>query len=629
MWTETGSKKRRNSLVVLLLAALSQVASSQQQVSVNAVIEKAAVFVGEDFMFQIRIDGSDNVADPQLPETNDFQITPLGGRSNTSTSIVVVNGKTTQTVHKAYIIPYRLVPQKTGNLTIPAFVVIVDGQTYATQPLTVRVKEPEEIESFKLRISLAKRRCYVGEPIAFTVSWYVGLNVSDFAFSVPVFENSTLAVFVDPAVVPDNSKEYIQFPLDKSPGAPLITAEKRRGTLEGTTYTLVEFTRMMIPKEPGTHTIPKAVVALDAVASSEDDDLISSFFRQRTYQRFVVPSNALTLTVLELPQVGKPDNFQGHIGEYRLTVSASPAEVRVGDPITITMTLAGGSYIEDALPPSLDQQRELRDDFKIPEEMSRGRIVGRTKVFTQTVRALHDDIKEIPSIELPFFNPELGRYEVARSDPIPIAVQPTRVVTFEDVEGVEAASTPQREIESSMSGIAFNYEDLGALRDERYGLATLVVRPAWTVMVCLPLLLFLGSLAGRKIVRKDPRDKRARETRAAHRALSRLLSGNAEQITDPRQFLDELLAKLKEYLANQFDLPAGALTYRDVAPLLHSQGVSSPALSQLEQAFDICEAGRYAGQTVDTSVVQKVVEMIGGVAAEAQQLDRGRKRQRT
>ena len=67
----------------------------------------------------------------------------------------------------------------------------------------------------------------------------------------------------------------------------------------------------------------------------------------------------------------------------------------------------------------------MAGNFKIPEEMAPGEIKDRVKVFTQTVRAKHPDVKEIPEIELPYFNTETGKYEVARSDAIPLSVLET------------------------------------------------------------------------------------------------------------------------------------------------------------------------------------------------------------
>ncbi len=71
------------------------------------------------------------------------------------------------------------------------------------------------------------------------------------------------------------------------------------------------------------------------------------------------------------------------------------------------------------------------------------------KEFSQTFRALSANVTQIPPIELNYFNPRSRTYEVARTDPIPLTVHGTRVVTARDAEGLAAPPAAGSEVESS------------------------------------------------------------------------------------------------------------------------------------------------------------------------------------
>ena len=171
------------------------------------------------------------------------------------------------------------------------------------------------------------------------------------------------------------------------------------------------------------------------------DDFFSDFFNrgsQGVYRKKVIESNALSLKVLDVPEEGKPENFAGHIGTYRIYAQASPTEVNVGDPITLQVALSGPVYLNHVTLPPLGEQKALSKDFKIPDERAAGKTVGGSKkVFTQTIRAMRQSVDEIPAIELPYFDTETAQYRIAKTEPIPIHVRPTKIVTvlMRKVEG--------------------------------------------------------------------------------------------------------------------------------------------------------------------------------------------------
>ena len=600
----------------------------QQEISVQAVVERTDVYVGDAFQFQIHISGVDRVEEPDLFQLSAFRITALGGRSSSTTRITTVNGRITQVVEKQYVLPYELTPLKSGTFLIPPLSLEIDGKTYTTRSIQIKVNEPGETEEFKIRLKLSKNRCYIGEPITLSVFWYIGLDVSNFVFNLPIFETPDAATVFDPETEQDPRKEYIRMPIETVFGLQYVDAEKGRGEYAGKQYPLlVSFQKIIIPHTPGTYKIPKAIASIEASIGSRQSDLFDQFFGQnRSYNRFVVPSNNLELTVAELPAGGQPDSFNGHIGKYAIDVTAAPLDVNVGDPITLTITLSGGSYMKNVRPPLFDHQPLLLKDFKVPSEMSPGSVIGTTKVFTQTIRALHDQVSTIPAIELPHFNPDADIYEVARSDPIPIIVHPTRVVTFQDIEGTDSESINGQELQSWAEGIAFNYDDLSVLEHQDYGLATLFTNPLWASAMGAPVFIFLLLASFVWRFRSDRTDPKVKKMRLAYNEFLEALqarSGANEHLENPSHYLGLIYPALQKYLGQKLSLPTTTVTYKDVEFALRELGIGEAGLACLKEMFSVCEAFRFAGEVINEQDIIHFSEDLLKVVKEIEEKLRG------
>ena len=81
-----------------------------------------------------------------------------------------------------------------------------------------------------------------------------------------------------------------------------------------------------------------------------------------------VNSQPLKLTVLPLPEQGKPEGFYGLVGRYTIEASATPTQVSVGDPITLIIKIGGSRYLKPVQWPELEKVAELARNFKIPSQ---------------------------------------------------------------------------------------------------------------------------------------------------------------------------------------------------------------------------------------------------------------------
>ncbi len=587
--------------ITVLAAAVAWLAcgaaAAQEEVSVRLQVESRTVYMGESFLVQISVDGTDSAEQPDLSNVRDFTIEYLGGQNNSSTSISIVNGKVERIVQRGFVFSYRFAPTKVGTLAIPQIAVRAKGKTYRTTPLTIEVTKPGETEDFKLRIGLSRDRSYVGEPVILHVTWYLRRDVENFQFTAPLLQSDDFD-FAVPEVKIDNSRRYYKVPI----GGGEVIAEKGRGMLDGVTYATLEFDIVLVPRRSGTFEIPEFVVSCEAATgrvSRRDffddffrDDFFS--FRRGNIEKFVVPSNTQSLVVKDLPAEGRPPGFAGHVGEYRISASAEPTEVNIGDPITLTVTLEGPEYLEGVELPPLEDQPDLVRDFKIPDERADGRIEGRRKVFTQTIRARSEDVEEIPPIRLSYFDTKEGKYRTAETDPIPIDVNPTRVVTASDAEGIEAGPTGAP-IERSTEGIAYNFEGRSVLEQQELGIQSVLDRPVWMAAVALPPALYLMLFAGLVVVRRSRRDPEARRSRGAFRRLERGLEEALGASSGGGDFHGKALEALRAYLGDKLGRPGSTLTALDVERDLESRDVPEDVTGGIIEIIHALEAGAYAG----------------------------------
>lgn len=567
----------------LVVAALASIASAQETPTVNAAVDKNEVVVGEPFVFQIQVN---NVGEAETPDLSalegDFTVEFGGGKRNSSESISFVNGRTTRVVSLQYLINFRLTPKRAGRLEIPSVTLTVEGQTLTTQPVVMQVSPPEPVKDFKLSTALSKSECYVGEPISMTTTYYIGGEVRDITFSLPVLSSADF--HAEPFDMPQQrGRDYYKIPVNSEE----VIAEKGEARLNGESFVTLTFQHVLVPKVAGELAVPEATAAAEATVGRRR---MSPFGSRDDLRSVIVPSEALTLSVRPVPEEGKPANFSGLIGAFKFSAEATPTEVNVGDPITLTIAVEGSFYLRHFELPPLQQQAALAGNFRIPEEMAPGRAEENRKVFTQTIRAESASVTEIPPIELAYFDTGTGTYASAATKPIPITVRETEVVTASDAEGYRQ-SVETIEHVAVNEGIAHNFTEPDALEPQYFGPDVWMRSGASWMLLLLPPIAW-SALAGAVLFRRLG----GIQPKVRARKMARAELGNAlADLSDAGGAHGKALQALRTYLAAKLNANASALTYADVERPLRAQGASEACLESLKRIFDECEAHHYAG----------------------------------
>lgn len=610
-------------LIIVLSAFLTLAAVAQDNVTVGAGVSKQNVRVGEQFIYQIQIDGTDNVQAPNTPVASGLKFTPAGQGANNQSSISIINGRRTVKRIRRYIINYQVIATKPGTLTIPPMQLTAAGKRYNVRAIRINVGAAAISDYIKLRYEISKETAYVGEPIEVKLVWYIRKEPKNLVFDVPYLTSKDYLISLPPTPGADATREDIALPITTL-NTEQVYAKIGDGQLDGNNYQTVTVTTYITPVKPGVIKLPPATVSCGVVVGQKrgrspfGDAFSDDFFStsRPVLEDAFASTSSKQIKVLALPEKGKPRNFSGLVGEYSLHVKVDPAEASVGEPITLTVAIVSNSSLDQVQMPDLNQQRDIADNFKIPVDIADGKTVGDVKVFNQSVRAKNADVTEFPPIELSYFNTKTGRYETAKSNAVPLRITAAKAVTAADIQGGGVVwGNNKTELESVRGGLAYNYIDSDALITQGCGFSSWVTSPEWLLTLILPPVVFLVLLSLLIL-------QRYRENTSSVRKASNALKGfkiKTRGVEKDSQAAEVMLQALQDYFASRLGLEVASITYSDVESELLACGVDSKSLLNLKKVFDFCEASRYAGGAVGGGISVKFVK---GVCALLEQIEK-------
>jgi hypothetical protein len=595
-------------ILVIFVLATTLSGQADGQVRVFAQVDTSKdIYVAENFVYNIIIDGENKPGQVDLSGLAKYNPQSAGNRDVSQSSISIVNGKTTQKIIKRYIMSYSLQAKQEGQILLPAVAVTIGGKTYQTNPVRLNILKPGTTDRLDLDVTLSEQRCYVGQPVILSVKFYISADIGDFQFNIPAFSSD--AFFIeDPDV---SNRQVKQFRL--STGISVFVNQSRI-IHKGKDSILLAFSKVLIPKYSGKIEIEASSVSANVVVgrARPRDSVFGDFGffgSRKQYKRFMVSSPPQTLTVLALPEESKPAGFYGLVGRYMISASATPTKVNVGDPITLTIKIGGSKYLKPIQWPTLEQIPELVTNFKIPSQKSSPTIQNGLKIFTQTIRANNDEITAIPPIPLAYFDSDKGEYVIAKTEPIKLEVEPTKILTNADVEGRDFVPV-NKEVEAIKKGLSANYEGPDVLRNMSFSPLGAAFRSHYLFLWAVPLLGLISSSLIKLFMQTSPEKAALKRKRSAPGKALRQLKKITSAVPQQRQ---ELLASImKQYIGDRFDRTAGSLTADDCHKAIVTVTQDRQTAGKYRDIITECEAARYAAMDTDVDNVQikEVVSLV-------------------
>jgi hypothetical protein len=547
------------------------------ELNFSADADRTTVGLGEQLQLTVTVEGTNigGAPRPQVPALGDFDV--IGSTSSQSTNISFVNGRMTQQNTISFI--YFLSPKRDGSLTIPPFKLSFKGTTYETQPIAITVTKESQAPppsrqqqqqspfglpgrsqpgsasrgSVVLTSSADRTSIYQGEQVTVTFVLYTQAQVGDLGIKdMPGFTGSWAEKLFD-------AREL----------------NWRNATYNGQRYSAATVKQVaLFPTQSGPLKIDKMTVSGQTVVSG-------GFFFDSA-EPFEVSSDPITINVKPLPEAGKPQDFGGGVGDFKVTAALSGDSSVGGEPLTLMVKVAGTGNIglvgEPKLAP-ISGVKVLSPEAKQTTRTSEGRVAGE-RTFNYPLIPTADGKFVIPEIEMGFFNPKTGSYYTQ---------------TTPRLEFVATGATGKTPLPENESGVKTLGTDILHIKSAFVRQSPSLAFLGWVFYPAGIVVLGIGLLLGRHRRRLEQDRGYARRSRS-----SRLVKKGLAEATrllaqgDEREFYAALNRAVVRYVGDRFNLETSGMIGEQIQAELASRNIDADTVAGLLELIASCDAARFS-----------------------------------
>jgi len=316
------------------------------------------------------------------------------------------------------------------------------------------------------------------------------------------------------------------------------------------------------------------------------------------------------MRVLPLPRAGRPKNFSGAVGRFKLWANASLKSCMVGDPITLEMTVRGNGNFDRVSSPLLTSPKGWKTytptaSFK-PADISgyKGK-----KRFEQAIIPLEASMKKIPPVEFSYFNTSSEKYVTLRTKPIKIKVKPDSIQAKESspkdlIQKTSLAGTSDSSGSTkTSSGLAPIHVGLGPVVAN---LRPVLANPWFIGAQGIPLgFLFVGLFLGRRNRRlsDDPALLKKKYVKQkvgkSIKEMDRAIAGH-----DVPGFFNASRTAAQERLGEVWSQTPESITLAEVKNRLSKNAAG------VRHVFENADAVAYSGQTFSQEELKQFRDLI-------------------
>lgn len=569
---KTGNRWRILALIPILFS-ITSARLAAQGVNVSASLSETAVFTGERIVLTVQVSGKDfrNVSNPQLPDLKGLQY--LSTTPSTSSNYSYVNGHTS----RSYSYIYYLQAEKQGSYTVPPITVTIDGKNYKTEPISVKIQNRNAAAQSRgngnkpdifLKMQVSDRHPFMGEQVTANVVLY-------FKSSLDVISYQP-----NPGWKAEGFwKEELDENQQPQATSVILGGERYRKA------TLIKYA--LFPTKSDKLTLSPFEVTCSVRYNTDNSDPFSSFFggsfgSQRSVD---LQTDPLTLTIKPLPNPPAGSKSIGAVGDFTITRSLSPKQIKNGESLNLTTVVKGEGNLSLISQPDY----KIPNAFEIyqPQEKSNinrnGNIVQGTKTFTNLMVARKPGSYTIPAVKLAYFNTLENRYRFATLPAINVMVTPGSASM---VTGATSGGLSIKPVTGLATWTNGHYQPITRL---------------WWFWIGLFLPLVLLGIG---YWQKTYRDRMLTDTQFArsHTALDRAVSlidkaSTFAQKNDIKTSYALLHEGLCGYIGDKLNLPPAGLSDEDYIQKLQNRNLNDDILKRLKRILNKCSTIRFAPLT--------------------------------
>lgn len=598
---------KRKILFISLLLLSSWMVWADEPVRFSASAPSTVIV---DKPFQLVFTVNSTGKDLKAPDFNNFEVL-AGPFQSTSSSYQIINGKTSSSVSISYT--YTLQATKTGTYSIPPASIMVEGQKYSSNGLSIKVLPDDgsaqsnsaskqssassaSLSSDKIfiRAEVSKSSVYEQEPIVVTYKLYTLADV----------------VGMNNMKMPDFNG-FLKQELDQNQNKQL-SYENYNGRNYGT---IVLYQVLLYPQHTGNITIDKA--NFEAVVRIQNKTQVRSifddFFDSYTNVNKNIVAPAITVRVNALPG-SKPANFSGVVGKFAMNTSITSTQVKANEAVTLKVVISGSGNMKMIKNPEIRfpdgfeiYDPKVNNNFKVSTNGVSG---SKTIEYLFIPRNAGDFV--IPSAEYGYFDLQDKTYKTLKTPEYVLKVSKskggeTTVVTnsFVNKEDVKQLGKDIRFIDTSDFMIEKENEPL---------FGTLNGWLLYIIPLLMSLIIFfiLSKKTKENANIQFVRNKKANKLAQKRLKLAQKLLNEGKK----DQFYEEILKAVWNYLSDKLAIPAAELTKIRIENELISRTVDTDAVKQITEILNTCEYARYApnsGQHEMGNLYTEAIEAISNL----------------
>ncbi len=561
-------------LSLIACAVLTLCASVIAETTAKAAFSQQTAQVGEEIELTIHVSGTAKVKPPDAPRLDGLVISYAGGQR--TESISWINGKRSDDTGAT--LTYTVLPEKAGAFTIPALTVFADGRPIQTEPVALKVEPgkggPGENASgdpqrfLWLELSVPKTTLYLGETVSAEMRLYTSVQIG--------LEEM-------PEITADG------FTQTKLPTQPPRGHVQRNGR----DYNVFTFETAITPTKAGKLQFGPAKMHVRAAVpraqprrQSPFPDPFEDFFGSGPFvqtQTRELTAEPVGILVKPLP-ADKPADFSGAVGKFTLSAQGSPGRVKIGDPVTMVLKIAGAGNFDRVTAPTLADPQGWRayppsSSFKAEDPAG----VHGLKKFE--VAVIPEEKKTaMPVFQFSYFDPGAEKYVTLSSGKAPLQVDGQSIPAPPPVASTGAPQAPPvaaaAPVPTDIHGISYEVGRPASL-DPPW-----MSRPFWFAQ-SIPAALLLGLVSFRSIKRRPDAGRIASLRRAHAENLSRM-RGLANRV----EFYDRAVRALQAESATKTGQPPGAV---DASAVCRAHRLGPAVASAVEKIFHARAESVYAG----------------------------------
>ena len=470
-------------------------------------------------------------------------------------------------------------PAKTGRMQIGILSWTVQGQEYELSRPAVNIQRSFDEGAVEVTLTPSKRTIYQGEQISVTLGLHTYEN----------FAGQLQAVSMDLGndfIVHRADISNLQF--NRVPNTAEMTASAKFAWLS--------------PVKTGSLKVPAfrfkymKVGAPKVVEEHKNSGGFSMSFKsvQQQNEEAETSSAPILVNVLPLPEKGKPADFTGMVGNYSMDIAPDRTDLKVGEAVTLTLTLKGDGTPGTITDPKLPDFADFRT---IPPETDLKKTVAGAKVITTKTTKIFLYPKAqgkftIPAINYNWFNPATGRYQEVSAGPWTVNVAKGDSTLLASLPQAGPVGTQKEDIETLGSDIRY----IHSVNDAAQASTPLFERAGYWALFALPIFLYFIFCAFIRHYRKNSsnaalvRKAKARKNLKAYTDAAKL----ALEKDDGKAFYAALENGLIGYLSDLSNMEFRGMTREKREENLKALGFKDTQVDQITKWFDTCAFARFA-----------------------------------